>query len=137
MIKNTDAKVSFFNLNKINSFIKAHKDPLPDYKRKNVVYKIKCKNCNASYVGQTKRQLDTRIKEHHRLSKKDSNNPSVFREHITKFNHNFDWKNLRILVNEGFLSKRLISEMSHIYLQKNGINLQTDTEFSTMHILQY
>jgi len=28
------------------------------------VYKIKCSNCDINYVGQTKRQLGTRLKEH-------------------------------------------------------------------------
>ena len=37
---------------------------LNDSKR-NVVYKIDCKNCNASCVGQTGRKLNTRIKEYH------------------------------------------------------------------------
>jgi len=30
----------------------------------NIVYKIFCNNCNASYVGLTKKQLRTRINEH-------------------------------------------------------------------------
>lgn len=30
----------------------------------NVVYKIDCKNCDAFYVGQTKRMLETRAEEH-------------------------------------------------------------------------
>jgi len=29
-----------------------------------VVYKIECKDCETSYVGQTKRRLTTRIREH-------------------------------------------------------------------------
>jgi len=29
-----------------------------------IVYKIGCLDCDATYVGQTKRQLGTRIKEH-------------------------------------------------------------------------
>jgi len=32
------------------------------------IYKIFCKDCDASYVGQTKRQLKTRIKEHATLN---------------------------------------------------------------------
>ena len=44
-------RVSFFNLNKLNQFIKIHKDSLNDLKR-NVVSKINCCDCDASYVGQ-------------------------------------------------------------------------------------
>ncbi|KAL6421443.1 hypothetical protein ACFW04_013898 [Cataglyphis niger] len=36
----------------------------PQSTRNNVVYKINCINCDASYVGQIKRQLYTRITEH-------------------------------------------------------------------------
>jgi len=44
--------------------LSGHKEK-SDFNIKNsVVYKICCKNCDASYVGQTKRQLQTRIKEH-------------------------------------------------------------------------
>ncbi len=32
--------------------------------QKNVIYKISCKQCEVSYVGQTKRTLATRVKGH-------------------------------------------------------------------------
>ncbi|EFN60978.1 hypothetical protein EAG_13289, partial [Camponotus floridanus] len=50
--------------NKLNRLIKAHKDQLPRENLSNVVYKIPCNDCTATYVGQTGRQLKTRIKEH-------------------------------------------------------------------------
>ena len=46
-------KVLFYNINKLREFIRVHKDPLPRDKKSNVVYKISCKSCDASYVGQT------------------------------------------------------------------------------------
>ena len=54
--------LSFFSLNKLDRIIKAQKDVLSHDSKKNIVYKIKCKNCNA-YVGQTDRKLNTRINE--------------------------------------------------------------------------
>jgi len=47
-------KLAFFGINRLNKFIKVHKDPLPLLSRSNVVYKIKCLQCDASYVGQTR-----------------------------------------------------------------------------------
>jgi len=42
---------------------------------------------NVSYVGQTKRQLKTRVKEHKSNKKLDPNKLSVISEHINLFNH--------------------------------------------------
>jgi len=49
-------------LNKLTGYIKRHKDINEHDTKNNIVYKIFCNNSNASYVGQTKRQLKTRIK---------------------------------------------------------------------------
>jgi len=56
--------LSFYSLNKLENIIRAQKDHLDNYTRKNVVYKIVCKDCDATYVGQTKRKLITRVNEH-------------------------------------------------------------------------
>ena len=47
---------------KLNTLIKRGKDRLPINNKTEVVYKLDCKNCNASYIGQTKRHLSTRVK---------------------------------------------------------------------------
>jgi len=46
-------------LNKLTNFIKRHKDQNKYENNNNIVYKILCKNCDSSYVGQTKRYLKT------------------------------------------------------------------------------
>jgi len=94
-----------------------------------VVYKIYCKDCDVSYVGQTKRQLRTRVKEHRNNIKLDESKHSVISEHMLSCNHSFDWNQVRILDTEPNYNKRLISEMLHIKEQSNSINSQTDTEF--------
>jgi len=33
---------------------------------KNVVHKLKCKNCDVTYIGQSKRKLSTTVAEHRR-----------------------------------------------------------------------
>ena len=43
--------------------------------RQGVVYKIKCSNCQASYIGETGRNLNTRLTEHKRATRNgDANN---------------------------------------------------------------
>ena len=62
--KDTNIKLAFFSDNKLNRFIKVQKDALSKFDNKNVVYKICCKDCDASYVGQTCRKLSSRISEY-------------------------------------------------------------------------
>jgi hypothetical protein len=93
-----------------------------------VVYKIKCNDYDASYVGQTKRKLNTRIKEHTNNIKLDSLKHSVISEHITRYNHSIDWNNTLILDTEPKYYKRLIFEMIHMKEQNNGLNLQKGTK---------
>jgi len=123
-----NVNVAFFGLNKLNSIIKAHKDILPTYAQSNVVYKISCLHCNATYVGQTRRLLKTRIEEHRSHIKRITNQSSVITEHRVKYGHDFDWNNVEILDKEPHYNKRLISEMIYIKKQTNSLNLQLDTE---------
>jgi len=115
-------------LNNLRRFIRAHKDTHDYFNDNNVVYKICCNDCSASYVGQTKRQLKTRTREHVNNSKSMSTKPSVITVHIMKFSHSFDWNNIRILDTETNYFKKSVSEMLHIREQRNGINAQKDTE---------
>ncbi|XP_039311308.1 uncharacterized protein LOC120359073 [Solenopsis invicta] len=119
--KKLNVKLSFLSLNKLSRFIKVQKDVLPKNRKKNVVYKIMCKNCDASYVGQTGRKLKTRITEHRNHIKWNTNSHSVITEHRLNFNHDFDWENIIILDNERFLGRRLTSEMLHIQSQNNSL----------------
>jgi len=129
MIRIQNVRLAFYSRNKLDGIIRAQKDTLPIDSRKNVVYKIYCRECDASYVGQTSRQLKTRIKEHRNNINWKSANPSVITKHRLNFKHDFDWESVKILDNERYVGKRLISEMLYIQLQENGLNLQSDTDF--------
>jgi len=82
-------KLSFSCLNKLNKFIKVHKDMLSTTTRSNVVYKIECSNCDASYVGQTKRLLKDRLCEHRNHIKRNSSQISVITNHRKKSQSRF------------------------------------------------
>ncbi|EZA48048.1 hypothetical protein X777_14419 [Ooceraea biroi] len=55
-----------------------------------IVYKIVCQDCNSCYEGQTKRHLETRIKEHRNDVKKHVSDHSVVSKHRLLHNHEFD-----------------------------------------------
>jgi len=68
-------KIAYRCNNELDTFIKTNKDPLLYTQKCQVVYKISCNDCNATYVGQTKRQLIIRIKEKDKiLIKKQTSN---------------------------------------------------------------
>ena len=121
-------KLAFSIPNTLKSFIKRGKDELSLLSSQNVVYKISCDDCEASYVGQTKRKLSTRLHEHISDIKKNTGSPTVITDHRINFDHNFKWNDVRILDCESSYNKRLVSEMIHIKRQKQGLNRQNDTE---------
>ena len=78
---------------------------LPNNKKKNVVYRISCKDCDASYVGQTRRLLKIRISEHKNDIRRKTGNYSVVSEHRMYHNHDFNWDDVKILDTVRFLRK--------------------------------
>ena len=77
-----DIRVSFRSLNKL--YIKVQKDICPYTSKSNVVYRISCGDCDASYVGQTSRRLKTRIAEYRNHIRY---NTSVITEHRRQLDH--------------------------------------------------
>ena len=120
--------MAYTGLNRLSRFIRAQKDKLQQESRSNVVYKINCMDCEASYVGQTGRLLKTRISEYRNHINRNTAQASVITEHRISLSHDFDWNNIEILDEETILNKRLIFEMIFIGKQKQSLNLQTDTD---------
>ena len=53
-----------FTLKKLKTVTPSLKEPVEKSLKSGVVYKIICPRCNACYVGQTSRHLQTRLREH-------------------------------------------------------------------------
>ena len=68
-------------MNKLDGIIKSQKNVLSYDCNKSVVYKICCRDCNASYIEKTERKLKTRIAEHRNNVNKKTSNLSVITEH--------------------------------------------------------
>ena len=64
--------------------------------RQGAVYKINCSDCHASYIGETSRNLTTRLTEHKRATRKGDVNNHIA-EHHRLTNHTIDWDSAQCL----------------------------------------
>ena len=106
----------------MQNIITRGKDKCKLLDRNNVVYKFECNNCDAVYVGETKRKLRQRRCEH----KNNNNADAVINVHKSSFGHDFKWDRPKILDNERHWGKRIVSEMLHIKSHPNAINKKED-----------
>ena len=58
------------------------KDKLDEGKRSGVVYEIVCGSCNKGYIGETGRNVETRVKEHFALARNGHPDISAVAEHV-------------------------------------------------------
>ena len=86
--KKYNTNVVFSTIYKLNSIIILGKDKNVKNNNANLVYKRNCNNCNASYVGQTSRRLNVKIKEHKKKYCDRDQNSSLF-THIKDNNHQY------------------------------------------------
>ena len=100
------------------------------------VYKIKCKDCEGCYIGQTSRNLETRYKEHMRHVKHLDVEKSAIAAHSLSLGHRFEEKPILLKhINNRPLPELLISEKIFIYKYKEvAINFETP-QFSDLYKL--
>lgn len=116
------------NINKFNKFIKLGKDRLTSDEKSNIVYKIDCKDCDMTYIGQSKRYFKTRKREHKYAIDKQKKDNALFL-HVHETGHEIDFKNPRIVDTEKKRHRRLLSEMINIHYHDGTMNNCTDTAF--------
>ena len=73
-------KVIFKSGQSLHSVLTKVKDALPMEKQSKVVYRIPC-SCGRVYIGETKRKLETRLKEHQDACQKGALEKSAVTEH--------------------------------------------------------
>lgn len=128
IFKRFDINTVFRNINKIDQFQTLGKDKVDKLYKTDVIYKINCKNCDKSYIGETKRHLHKRVDDHKRYVR-NNDEKSVIALHCVQNNHSFDFDKVSILDSEPQTKKRKFLEMLHIQFHKNNINKQLDTQF--------
>jgi hypothetical protein len=98
------------------------KDPSPKNSRVGTVYKITCAECPASYLGETGRTLECRIKEHKRcIANKDASNSIAVHHMATR--HEMDWEGATCLEYASHYGQRMFLESWHTKSEKDSINV--------------
>ena len=108
-------------------------DVVPKDMEKNVIYTIKCGTCDEEYVGETKRFLATRIKEHQDATRLDQCSKSAVAEHAHEHDipHNIDWKSAKV-IDRGkskFNIERKMREAFHIHLRQPGMRSEQQGQY--------
>ena len=89
--------------------------------RQGAVYKIKCSDCQASYIGETGRNLNTRLTEHKRATRNGDVNNHIS-EHHRLTNHKIDWDSAECLTYGTNYFQRLTLESWYTNLEQMPIN---------------
>jgi hypothetical protein len=96
MLKKFDFKITHNNNNSLKNLLGNPKDKT-DVLEKSGIYKIDCLNCNNSYIGQTRRSLQIRFKEHLAHLKYQRLDKSSVAMHMATNNHNTNIQQINLL----------------------------------------
>jgi len=103
----------------ISNILKKPKNKIEKEASRGIVYKIKCKDCDCVYVGQTSRALKTRVKEHAKaIATLDKN--SLLAKHHMLNGHQIDLKSVEIVDRSSAWRQRLILEAWHSVRNRNA-----------------
>ena len=89
--------------------------------RQGAVYKIKCCDCQASYIGETGRNLNIRLTEHKRATKNGDVNNHIAEHHLHT-NHRIDWDSAECVTYSTDYYKRLTLESWFTNLEQTPLN---------------
>ena len=121
VLRGFNVKVAHKPIRTISNIFKKPKEKIEKEASRGVVYRIKCKDCDSVYVGQTSRALKTRVKEQAKaLATLDEN--SLLAKHHIIHSHRIDLENVEIIDRSSTWRPRLILEAWHFVRDRNAIN---------------
>jgi len=118
----------------LRNFVVHPKDKVKNEEKIELIYRVTCKNCSSSYVGETGRKFGLRIKEHKkevdsftagtetqasRARESSVTHKSAITDHAVEENHVIDWDKAKVVDTEAQQQTRWI---------KRGILDQEDTD---------
>ena len=96
-----------------------------------MVYEVPCKECHQTYIGETKRMLKVRLREHKQAVKRGDPKNGIT-VHAHESNHTIDWDGARVKRSgmTGYWQRRTI-EAIHIKLSET-MNLDGGLQLLTV-----
>ena len=98
------------------------KDRILLLEKSGVIYEVNCRCCDALYVGEMKRRLQSRMNEHKKAVQKGEVNTSALAEHAWSADHHIDWDSMSVLDTSGWYYSRLTLEAIYTRRQKYSLN---------------
>jgi len=118
----------FSALGTIRQSLKSVKDDIDKQQLKGV-YKIDC-SCGKSYIGETGRSLQTRLKEHGTDIRNGRSRTSALAEHSSKTKHHICLESASIIAREEQPQRRKIREALEIFKHPCNLNRDSGLEIS-------
>ena len=112
------------NYNNVRKKLVKVKDKVPLLEKKGSVYKLQCKECEASYTGQSGQCLKTRLYRHKLAEKNKDTDHYPLVEHCQIKGHNIDWSNVTVHAVEPNQTKRCLIESLYIARNQTAVNKQ-------------
>ena len=78
------------------------------------------------YIGETKKALEVRIKEHQTATRRGKLEKSAIAEHTWNHHHQIQWDDIKVLVEAIYNSTLLLKEAIHIHLAATDSLLNRD-----------
>ena len=100
--------------------------------RRGVVYEVPCKEWHQTYIGETKRTLKVRLREHKQVVKRGDPKNGIA-AHTHESNHTIDWDGARVKRSgmTGYWQRRT-TEAIHIKLSEKTMNLDGSLQLPTI-----
>lgn len=122
VFKRHNMELVFSSTNKLKNKLGSTKDKTNE-EEKSGIYQISCKECGQIYIGQTRRSIKTRFKEHINLRTAVK---SAVGEHIMNTNHKIDKENLKLIKN--VTNTNELDAYESLFMQQNTDRLMNTME---------
>jgi hypothetical protein len=98
------------------------KDLVKTNQKTHAVYSIPCGDSKKEYLGQSKRQFGTRLKEHQKAVSTLDKGKSALAEHVCYTKHEIAWENSKVITTNNRYGQRLFLEAWHINMSNHALN---------------